>query len=1169
MRLAKIKLAGFKSFVDPTTIPLPSNLVGICGPNGCGKSNTIDAVRWVMGESSAKHLRGDSMADVIFNGSSSRKPVGQASVELVFDNSDGSLGGEYANYAEISIKRQVSRDGQSAYFLNNTRCRRRDITDVFLGTGLGPRSYAIIEQGTISRIIEARPEELRGYLEEAAGISKYKERRRETENRIRHTRENIERLDDLREEIGKQLQKLERQARTAERYKEYKAEERARKAELLVLRLRDLEEVVQRGERGIAEGQNALDALIAEQRNIEASLERERVNQTEASDQLNEVQGRYYAIGADVARTEQTIAHAKQLRARQEQELQQLRDSARETEEHLELDRTEHEDLAQYLAENEPRLGKADRVMADAADVLAELEDQYSDAQANWDDFTRRSAEPAQAAEVQKSRIEQLERQIHQAEQRDRRLVEEAERLDSAPLEAEIDALREEIELLAEDEAEANAARERAQTAIIQAREAQTELARELAEARREQQESRGRLSSLEALQQAALGKEEGGAADWLKAQGLDDAPRLAQQLRAQTGWETALETVLAQDLQAICVADLEASSDGLAVLSKGSVTLFQMGSGERGASNNGLEPLLDKVTAPWSLSGLLAGIHVADTVAEAFAQRGRLGVRESIVTRDGVWLGRDWLRVSREHDAHAGVLARSQEIETLQVLLSEIEDRVSELEDRQQTVRTELAERDAEHGALQTDAREAQRRLGDLRARLSGKEGRFEQIVARRARLQEDRDEAREQAAESREELAEAREQHSEAMAEMEALAVEREGLSRARDDLRARLDQQRGEGRRLRDAAHALALEVQSKRAAHQSLSQGLHRLEAQVAQQQERLAAVQAQLDESAEPIEEHVEQLELLLAQRLEVESELSGARSRVEEVDAAMRDLESRRGDTERKSVAARESVQELRLKQQESIVGSRTLAEALHQDGHDYQVLLATLPEDAREADWQMQVHELDARITRLGPINLAAIEEFEEQNERKTYLDAQHADLMEALETLESAIRKIDRETKQRFKDTFDKVNARLREVFPRLFGGGEAFLELTGEDLLDTGVAVMARPPGKRISTIHLMSGGEKALTAVALVFAIFELNPAPFCMLDEVDAPLDDANVGRFRRLVEEMSERVQIIFISHNKVAIEMAKQLTGVTMREPGVSRLVAVDVDEAVAMANA
>ncbi|MCP5351680.1 MAG: chromosome segregation protein SMC [Chromatiales bacterium] len=1168
MRLAKIKLAGFKSFVDPTTIPLPSNLVGICGPNGCGKSNTIDAVRWVMGESSAKHLRGDSMADVIFNGSASRKPVGQASVELVFDNSDGSLGGEYANYAEISIRRVVSRDGQSNYFLNGARCRRRDITDVFLGTGLGPRSYAIIEQGTISRIIEARPEELRGYLEEAAGISKYKERRRETETRIRHARENIERLDDLREEIGKQLQKLERQARTAERYKEYKADERARKAELLALRLRDLDEIVGRGEREIAEGQNALEALIAEQRNIEAGLEKERLNQTEATDTHNEVQGRYYAIGADVARAEQTIAHAKQLRARQEQELRQARDAARETEEHLELDRAEFEGLAQYLAENEPRLGNADQVLADAADVLAELEDQYADAQAEWDDFNQRAAEPAQAAQVQKSRIEQLERQIHQAEQRERRLIEEADRLDSAPLEAEIDALRAEIDLLAEDEAEANAARERAQEAITRARESLNDVTATLAEARREQQESRGRLASLEALQQAALGKDKGAASDWLAARGLGDAPRLAQQLRAATGWETALETVLADDLQAVCVADLGLPAKALDELGKGAVSLFQTGSGASAAAGNGLPRLLDQVSAPWSLAGLLGGVYVADSIGAALAARERLNGRETIVTRDGVLLGRDWLRVSREHDAHAGVLARGQEIEELRLRLGEIEERVAGSEDRQQDLRRELAERESEHGALQADAREAQRRLGDLRARLSGKEGRFEQIVARRARLQEDRDEAREQGAESREELAEARERHAEAMARMEELALEREDRSTRRDDLRARVEHQRAEGRRLRQAAHELALEVQSKRAAHKSLSAGMQRLEAQFAQQQDRIEAVQAQLEEAGEPVEEHVENLERLLARRMAVEAELTAARERVEAVDTAMRGLEQRRGETERKSIEARERVQERRIAQQESIVRQRTLSEALQQDGHDYRSVLGSLPDDADEGDWQRQVDDLAERINRLGPINLAAIEEFDEQSERKTYLDAQHADLMEALDTLESAIRKIDRETKQRFKDTFDKVNARLREVFPRLFGGGEAFLELTGEDLLDTGVAVMARPPGKRISTIHLMSGGEKALTAVALVFAIFELNPAPFCMLDEVDAPLDDANVGRFRRLVEEMSERVQIIFISHNKVAIEMARQLTGVTMREPGVSRLVAVDVDEAVAMAN-
>ncbi len=1169
MRLSKIKLAGFKSFVDPITIPFPSDLVGIVGPNGCGKSNTIDAVRWVMGESSAKQLRGDSMTDVIFNGSSTRKPVGKATVELVFDNSDGTLGGEYANYAEISIKRQVTRDGQSVYFLNGARCRKRDITDVFLGTGLGPRSYAIIEQGTISRIIEARPEEMRGYLEEAAGISKYKERRKETERRIKATRENMERLDDLRDEVGKQLQKLERQSRTAERYREYKDQERQLKAELLTIRLRDLSRLSHGGERGIAEANNALEALIAEQRAVESSLEHDRQEQTEANDAHSEIQGRFYSVGADIARSEQAISHARDLRGRLEQEYDNLNAAVGEMEEHLDLDRAELEELNGFLLDHEPDLERADEAAEVAADTLADLELALGQKQSEWDEFTRRSAEPAQAAEVERSRIEQMEKAIHLSQQREMRLREESNRLDSTELERDIEDLRVEDEMVEEEQAARSEELAQVQEEITGVRDSNNRQSSELDEARRQLQEQRGRFSSLEALQQAALGQDDAELSSWLQENQLNKLPRLAQHLTPETGWETALETVLSKDLQALCVDGVDSVSEAITGLAKGSVSLIDTSTTLPAPAAGPLPRLIDKVTAPWSLEALLGGIFLSESVFDALSHRDNLQNHQSIITRDGVWVGRNWLRVSHEDDAHAGVLAREQEIKVLAGALDEGEERSEGLQAQLEQGREALHELESRRDGVQSEISEAHRRHSDLRARLSGKEARLEQIQARRARLEEDLAEILVDVSDSGEELIIAKERHADAMEQMEVLTEERELLAESREVLRERVNGARGEIRRLKDDAHHLALEVESKKVARDSLANNVQRTEVQLAQQEERRDELQDQLEDALEPMTEHSENLELLLEQRLEVEMQLAEARKRVEAVDMGMRERDQRRIDLERRSIEAREEVQRQMLAQQDTIVQERTLRAQLEEAGYHYETVFSILPEDATETVWKQRNQEVASRITRLGPINLAAIEEFKEQSERKVYLDSQQADLTEALEVLDAAIRKIDKETKSRFKDTFDKVNTRLREMFPRLFGGGEAYLELTGEDLLDTGVTVMARPPGKRLSTIHLMSGGEKALTAVALVFAIFELNPAPFCMLDEVDAPLDDANVGRFCRLVEEMSERVQFIFISHNKAAIEMARQLTGVTMREAGVSRLVAVDVDEAVEMANA
>ncbi len=1168
MRLSKIKLAGFKSFVDPTSLQLGSDLVAVVGPNGCGKSNVIDAVRWVMGESSAKHLRGDSMTDVIFNGSATRKPVGTASVELVFDNSDGTIGGEYAKYAEISVKRTVSRDGQSIYSLNGTRCRRRDITDIFLGTGLGPRSYSIIEQGMISRVIEAKPEELRVFLEEAAGISRYKERRRETENRIRHTRENLDRLNDLRDELEKQLQHLQRQARTAERYKEYKEEERRLKAELLAIRLRDLDRQMEERDRRVAEAETALEAVVADQRALEAELERERAAHVEAQEGFNQVQARHYAVGADLARVEQAIQHGRERHRQQQEDLERARRSLADLQHHLEQDRAQLAALREGLAAREPELELLRRAEGASAALREEAEGRMRGWQEQWEAFNQRAARPAQQAQVERTRIEQLERQTIQMESRRTRLGETLAMMDSTSLDEEIARLEEEEALQAEAVSQAQEGVEQLLEAVREAREEVRSLHDQVDQARGELQRRRGRLASLEALQQAALGNAAGSqVVQWLEKRGLAELPRLAQRIRVAEGWEGAAEMVLGHALEAVCVERLEGAARDLAGFDRGSLSLVDGGGpASPWRPREGWVPLLEQVESPVEVSGLLAGVYCAESLEEALAKRETLAAGESLVTREGVWVGPGWLRLVRESDEKAGILAREQEIRKLH---EEIERRLAESEalaERMAAARERVHLLEGQRDEAQQALHRAHRAHADLRTRLDVRRNRKGQVEADRERLEKELAELSEQTGRIDQEVAEARALQARALEEMEELARERELLQAEREQLAAALEQAREQARRDRDRAHELALQVESMRSRETSLAQSLERMERQSEEMNRRVEELEGALEEAMAPQEALRQELETLLEKRQEVDREMATARGRLEELDARLRELEQNRNRLDQRARERRDALEQQRMARRELEIRRATLAEQLAEIGLELEALLAALPAEAREGEWQERVERIARRIQRLGPINLAAIEEYEQQAERKRYIDSQHADVTEALETLENAIRKIDRETRTRFKDVFDRVNAGIKELFPRLFGGGHAYLELTEEDLLSAGVTVMARPPGKRNSSIHLLSGGEKALTAVALVFSIFRLNPAPFCMLDEVDAPLDDANVGRFCDLVREMSEKVQFIFITHNKQTMAIAEQLSGVTMHEPGVSRLVAVDVEEAVRM---
>lgn len=1169
MRLNSIKLAGFKSFVDPTTIPLPGSLIAVVGPNGCGKSNVIDAVRWVMGESSAKQLRGESSTDVIFNGSSSRKPVGLASVELIFDNSDGTLGGEYASYAEIAIRRQVSREGSSNYFLNNSRCRRKDITDIFLGTGLGPRSYSIIEQGTISRLIEAKPEELRVYLEEAAGISKYKERRRETETRIHHTKDNLTRLNDIREELGKQLNHLQRQAAAAERYKVLKQEERLLKAQLYALRWQQINNQRTAQDQLIKELEVQLEAQIAEQRGLEAKIESLRAAQIEASDQFNAVQTRFYKLGADISRLEQTLQYNRERKQQLQNDLTQAEQMWQETQQHLAEDKHTVADLTAEQLTIEPEVALANELAEQSTAGLADAEQQVRDWQAQWDDFNQAAAQATQRAQVEQTRIQHLEQQIQNVQARLTRLQQETAALNDGEQQSDMQTLHEQLEesTLQQEVIEENLTRLLEQ--LTQQRDQNQQLAQQLDAARGQLQSQRGRHASLEALQQAALGQRKGNVLDWLQQHQLEKHPRLAQELRVAEGWERAAETVLGEYLEAVCAPGLAGVSEFLANLQQGTLILVDTQAQPSQAASNTLPLLAQKVQADWSLASLLAGVYVAQTLPEALTVAKTLAANESVITRDGIWLGNGWIRITRDTDEHTGVLQRERELAELaaaiELAASKSEDLQLAVQDGRQRLQEFENQRDREQRQL-SDRRAAQ---ANLKAQLQVKQGKVEQLRLRVSQIEQEMLEGQQSQDKAQQELLAVRNTWQEAMQLMEQHADQRVQLLSARDNYTAQLQSIRQQAQVQKDKAHQLVLRLQTITTQLQAISQNHFRLEKQLENLHERRRSINQALEEAQTPSADIALELEGVLQERSKVEMELASARQQLDTLEYQLRQSEQQRSQIEQMVTQIRGRLEQHRLELQTLQVRRDTLQEQIAEAQFVLETLLQEMPPEATELSWQENLEKVTAKIERLGAVNLAAIDEYTVQAERKTYLDAQNEDLVQALTTLEDAIRKIDKETRDRFKETFEKVNASFQELFPRVFGGGRAYLEMTGEDLLSTGVGVMAQPPGKRNSTIHLLSGGEKAMTAVALVFAIFQLNPAPFCMLDEVDAPLDDANVGRFCALVKEMSEKVQFIFITHNKVTMELATCLSGVTMSEPGVSRLVAVDVEAALALAAA
>ncbi|MDR2154958.1 MAG: chromosome segregation protein SMC [Burkholderiaceae bacterium] len=1172
MRLNSIKLSGFKSFAEPTNFLLPGQLVGVVGPNGCGKSNIMDAVRWVLGESKASELRGESMQDVIFNGTTARKPASRSSVELVFDNADHRAGGQWSQFAEISVKRVLTRDGTSSYYINNQPVRRRDVQDVFLGTGLGPRAYAIIGQGTIGRIIESRPEELRLFLEEAAGVSKYKERRRETENRLTDTRENLTRVEDILRELNANLDKLEQQAAVAQQYHSLQSASALKQNQLWFLKHAESQELQSRLKQEAEQAETDLQQQLAELRHVEADLETIRQAHYAAGDQVNQAQGLLYEASAEVGKLEAEIRFVVEGRRRAETRLTQLHEQLTQWAERRAEAVTQTEQLAEQDAQAEELATTLAAQLHEQQQALPELEQALRQAQAGV--AAQRSAVAQVQQQIQVLAAEQrgIEEQTRERAARRERLDADRNALD-APDEQRLRNLQ----------AQLTDAREAAEIADARLHEWQDSVPL-LDEARRAAQQAvnaetgkqadlSARLDALKALQDKV--KTDGKLQPWLLKHGLDALAGLWSRLHVEPGWENALEAALRERMSALEVSRLDMVSAFATDAPPAKLAFYcpplAASAAVPAATLPRLADLLRLGDAGQQalLADWLHGCYTAPTLQDALARRGQLKPGEAIYVPAGHCVGTHGVSFYAPDSEQAGLLARQQEIENLdkqlraQVLIgeqvrntlikaeatysdatqrlstarrdaSESQQRAHELQ--VETVRlSELAERTRERGAqIAADLAEIDAALQTLQERRAEAEARFEQLDMQLADTQERQAGLDDRAMAAERRLDDAREQQR---------ALERQAQEAGYEQ--RRLQDRRGELERAIDTAARQSAEIESEQ---QRAQDELSRLTDAAAQ-----AGLQAAL---------------VLKSER---EQALGALRSGYDDLTAKLRASDEQRLKLEHALDPLRQRITDLQLKEQAARLGAEQYAQLLADAEADLGVVAQSIEQDnVRATGLQGEIDRLHRDITALGAVNLAALNELTASRERKQFLDAQSADLTEAMTTLEDAIKKIDAETRQLLGDTFDTVNRHFGQMFPELFGGGQAKLVMTGEEILDSGVQVMAQPPGKKNQTIHLLSGGEKALTAIALVFAIFQLNPAPFCLLDEVDAPLDDANTERYAKLVTRMSSQgTQFLFISHNKIAMEMAEQLIGVTMQEQGVSRIVAVDMESAVGMAEA
>ncbi|CAM8624114.1 Smc Chromosome segregation ATPases [Oxalobacteraceae bacterium] len=1165
MRLTSLKLSGFKSFVDPTNFQVPGQLVGVVGPNGCGKSNIIDAVRWVLGESKASELRGESMQDVIFNGTTSRKPAGRASVELLFDNSLGKAAGQWSTFAEISVKRTLTRDGTSTYYINNQAVRRRDVQDIFLGTGLGPRAYAIIGQGMISRIIESRPEELRIFLEEAAGVSKYKERRRETENRLQDTRENLQRVDDILRELNANLEKLQSQADVAQKFNVLQGEQEEKQKLLWLLRKNEALQEQEKFTRDIEKAQTDLEGQTAKLRHIETELEHMRQAHYAAGDRMHQAQGALYQTNSEIGSLEAQIKFVIESRSR----LQTQMNSLSAQREQWQRQGTQfQEELAQSEVELETHaenVAQAQEAVQLKETEMPALEEAWRASQLATTESRSRIMQVQQRIELESAHQRNASSILSGLTLRRERLTQEKSGL-SQPDTSHLEELKAQVQ-------EKQDVLEQANNDLQTARIRQPELEKE----RRDAQEQtiaqnanhaqlESRLATLKQLQDKL--QTEGKVAPWLQKHELGKLPRLWQKLNIEAGWETSLESVLRERTGALEVSNLDWAKAFFTDSPPAKLSLFSL-SGT--ASNNdsspaGLKPLISimQISDPGLralMQDWLHDVYVADDAAAALADRSKLPAGGCFVTRQGHVISKLAVRFYAADSEQDGMLARQQEIDNLvrqvraQQLLADEARQRSVQADAAYTQGTQRLEQLTRDVSALTDA------LHSLQMDLLRRNEVLERFSQRSTQIETDLAEISAEEAEQNQimqaaelaleqldgELGEVQEKHEDG----QTVYLEHEArLNLARETLRE------------------LGLAAQQAEFALKSHENRIQELKRSIGTAQEQSAQLYASMEQGQLELESLDDQaaqagLQSLLERRSEQEAVLSNARHELDQLTQRLRGQDESKLAADRELQPMRDRIVELQLKEQAVRLSQEQYAQQLAEALVDEAALAEKLTPDMRPSYLQGEVTRLSNQINALGPVNMAALDELAQASERKNFLDAQNADLTEAITTLEDAIHKIDKETRDLLQDTFDKVNHHFGQLFPELFGGGNAKLVMTGEEILDSGVQVMAQPPGKKNATIHLLSGGEKALTATALVFSIFQLNPAPFCLLDEVDAPLDDANTIRFCTMVKRMATQTQFLFISHNKLAMEMANQLIGVTMQEQGVSRIVAVDMESA------
>ena len=1174
MRLNSIKLAGFKSFAEPTNFLLPGQLVGVVGPNGCGKSNIMDAVRWVLGESKASELRGESMQDVIFNGTTHRKPASRSSVELVFDNADHRAGGQWGQYTEIAVKRVLTRDGNSSYFINNQPVRRRDVQDVFLGTGLGPRAYAIIGQGTISRIIESRPEELRLFLEEAAGVSKYKERRRETENRLSDTRENLTRVEDILRELNANLEKLEKQAEVAAQYNALQGSVTLKQQQLWFLKRADAEADMAKIRTEGLEAVNEVESRMAELRNIEADLEAIRQAHYAAGDTVNQAQGKLYEATAEVGRLEAEIRYVVEGRQRVEQRLQQLGEQIAAWGTRREEAEIELETLAGQGMDAEEQAEMLAAQLEEQSMQLPDLEDAHRTAQTKANEQRQLVTQVQQQIQVLAAEQRSTSEQSRQLETRHERLRTDRNAL-AAPDETRVTNLRQQYEEAAELAEMAEAALVELQDSVPQLDDERRQRQQALNQEGARQADLAARMEALKALQEKV--KTDGKLQPWLAKHGLDSLQGLWSRLHVEPGWENALEAALRERMGALEVGRLDmvrgflgagghdAPPARLAFYNKPSDTAAQNGQGANRLSDllRISDAGLQAVLVDW-----LTGCYTAPTLDEALTRRASLQPGETIYVPTGHAVTAHSVSFYAQDSEQSGLLARAQEIEHLEkelraqtliheesrMALARAESAYADASQRLVTARREASEAKQSAHELQVESLRLSQLAEQARARTAQLDADLGEVASQLEELQE-----RSVAAEARFEeldmqLADSQERH--AQLDERVIECERK-VAECRE-------QQRTLERRAQEATFSQRSVEARKGELQRTMETAMQQSKA-LAEERERAVAEQGRLNDAAAQ-----GGLQDALNLKMEREQALAACRSEYDDLTNKLRASDERRTQLERSMDPLRQRITEFQLKEQAARLGVEQFEGLLTEANADLAAVAQSIAEgNVRLHGLQGDIDRLHREITALGAVNLAALEELQIARERKTFLDAQMDDLTRAMTTLEDAIKKIDGETRELLSGTFDTVNRHFGRMFPELFGGGNAKLIITGDEILDSGVQVMAQPPGKKNQTIHLLSGGEKALTAIALVFAIFQLNPAPFCLLDEVDAPLDDANTERYAKLVASMSKGTQFLFISHNKIAMEMAQQLIGVTMQEQGVSRIVAVDMESALSMAEA